>query len=410
MHQVNFDLSLEEISKIEGNAGLDLSIKNNAVTKCEFKITEYKRFYTQAIKGKAALAAPALLARICGTCSNAHILAACKAVESALKITPSSQTQTLRRLLINGLYIRDHALHLYLFVLPDLFNKNSLLDFAEKTPQEHQWLDDAFSVKDAGNQLSILVGGRSVHAPYPQVGGFNHFPDSNQIPIVITKLQSIRPAVIRLIQIFTDCPWFQKQDVPYLALKDGQVCGSDNVCIRQTDYRKYLTHRALAYSQASAYVYKTRPYLTGALARLNLAKNPPPPFPSHNLYHNNLAQAIEILNAIDDSVKILQSADFFPEPLVKSTLSSGEGIGLIEAPRGILYHCLTIKNMVVTDAEILVPTGQNQLCIENDIKNLVNSYLRGDLKNQLEHEIEILIRAYDPCMSCASHFLKIKWA
>jgi len=411
MHQVNLDLSLQEISKIEGGAGLDLSISNNVVTKCEFKITEYKRFYTQAIKGKTALAAPTLLARICGTCSNAHILAACKAVESALKITPSRQTQILRRLVMNGLYIRDHALHLYLFVLPDLFNKNSLLDFDEKIPEEHQWLDDAFSVKDAGNQLSILVGGRSVHAPYPQVGGFNHFPDSTQIPIVITKLQSVRPAVIRLIQIFTDCPWSQNQDVPYLALKNGQVCNSDNVCIRQTDYRQHLTHRILTYSQASAYVYQNRPYLTGALARLNLAKNPPPPFPSHNLYHNNLAQAVEILNAIDDSVAVLQSAEFTPESPIKSTLSSGEGSGLIEAPRGILYHHLTIKDMMVTDAEILVPTGQNQLCIENDIKNLVNNHLHGVLnKNTLRHEIEVLIRAYDPCMSCASHFLKIKWA
>lgn len=412
MHQINLDLSLEEISKIEGNAGLDLSIKNNAVTKCEFKITEYKRFYTQAIKGKAAFAAPALLARICGTCSNAHIMAALQAVELALHITPSPQTLTLRRLIINGLYIRDHALHLYLFVLPDLFNKNSLLDFDDANPEQHQLVHDAFEVKDAGNQLSILTGGRSVHAPLPQIGGFNHVPDSQTIPPVIEKLKTVRPAVLRLIKIFTDCPWDQKQDTPYLALKDGQVCGSDGVCIRQTDYRKHLTHRTLDYSQASAYVYKGRPYLTGALARLNLAKNPPPPFPSHNLYHNNLAQAVEILNAVDDSIKILESVKFQSEPLVKSSIPSGQGIGLIEAPRGILYHHLTIKDMVVIDAEILVPTGQNQLNIANDITNLVNAKLKsGQLdKNTLEHEIEILIRAYDPCMSCASHFLKIKWS
>ena len=120
---------------------------------------------------------------------------------------------------------------------------------------------------------------------------------------------------------------------------------------------------------------------------------------------------MEILNAIDDSIKILESVKFQSEPLVKSSIPSGQGIGLIEAPRGILYHHLTIKDMVVIDAEILVPTGQNQLCIANDITNLVNAKLKSGQfdKTTLEHDIEVLIRAYDPCMSCASHFLKINW-
>ncbi|MBU1499635.1 nickel-dependent hydrogenase large subunit, partial [Patescibacteria group bacterium] len=267
MHQVNLDLSLEEISKIEGGAGLDLSIKNNVVTKCNFKITEYKRFYTQAIKGKAALAAPALLARICGTCSNAHIMAALQAVESALKITPSLQTLLLRRLIMNGLYIRDHALHLYLFVLPDLFNKNSLLDFDDSSPEQHQLVHDAFNVKDAGNQLSILTGGRSVHAPLPQVGGFNQIPKPEAIPPIILKLQTIRPAVLKLIKIFTDCPWDQQQNIPYLAIKNNQVVSSDGINISQSQYRQLLDRKHLDYSQASAYTYKQGSYMTGALAR-----------------------------------------------------------------------------------------------------------------------------------------------
>lgn len=410
MHQVNLDLSLNEISKIEGAAGLDISIKNNQVTKCQFKITEYKRFYTEAIKGKAAIAAPALLARICGTCSNAHILAAISAVENALEIKPSDQTQILRRLILNGLYIRDHALHLYLFVLPDLFNQDSLLDFDDNNPEQHQLVHDAFNVKETGNQLSILIGGRSVHAPLPQVGGFNIVPPAEKIPEIIEKLESVKPAIDRLIKIFTDCPWSQIQTVPYLAFKADQICSSDGLCIRPADYRRHLNHLCLNYSQASAYTYKNEPYLTGALARLNLAETPPPPFPSQNLYHNNLAQALEISAAIDDSIKILNSVRFSPEPLVKPQKNSGEGVGLIEAPRGILYHRLTIEKMIVKNAEILVPTGQNQLCIENDIKNLINEQLKtGFNQAKLEHEIEILIRAYDPCMSCAAHFLKINW-
>ncbi len=410
MHQVNFDLSLEEISKIEGAAALDLSVKDGQVAKCQFKITEYKRFYTQAIKGKAAVAAPALLARICGTCSNAHILAAIKAVEAALQITPSAQTLTLRRLVNNGLIIRDHALHLYVFSLPDLFNRDSLLDFDENDQEQHQLLHDAFQVKDAGNQLSILAGGRSVHAPLPMVGGFLKFPEPTGINKVIKLLQDSRPAVERLIKVFSAWPKSQTQTIPYLAYLDGRIKSSDGLDISETDYRSHLQKKQLNYSQASAYTYKEGFYMTGALARLNLSPNSPAPFPSNNVYHNNLAQAVEILQAIDDSVAILNKTKFASEPLIKPTTNSGEGVGVVEAPRGILYHHLTINNNVVADAEILVPTGQNQLNIENDIKILVNHQLQDEVDQaQLAHEIEVLVRAYDPCMSCAAHFLKINW-
>jgi len=441
MHQVNLDLSLEDISKIEGSAGLNLSIKDGKVEKCQLKITEYKRFYTQAIRGKAAIAAPTLLARICGTCSNAHIMAALEAVENALKITPSPQTMLLRRLINNGLIIRDHALHLYIFVLPDLFNKDSLLEFDDQNKEQHQLLHDTFDVKDAGNQLSILTGGRSVHAPFPMVGGFVKYPDQNKLPEVIKKLKAIRPAVLRLIKIFQNSNFTLNRDMPYLAIKNqdysyltGNIISSDKVNLKPEDYRKQLKKVELPYSHASAYTYNNTSYYVGALARLNLnktslhqqtTKDTQPAlklFPSKNAFHNNLAQAIEILNAIDDSLDILQTTQFKPEPLVKAQTNSGAGFGIIEAPRGILYHRLTIENNVVKDAEILVPTGQNQLNIEQDIKLLVNQKLGSvtprassepeisdKLKAKLEKDIEVLIRSYDPCMSCASHFLKVNW-
>ena len=440
MHQVNLDLSLEDISKIEGSAGLNLSIKDGVVNKCQLKITEYKRFYTQAIRGKSAIAAPTLLARICGTCSNAHIMAALEAVENALGITPTPQTLTLRRLIINGLIIRDHALHLYIFVLPDLFQKDSLLDFDDKDEEQHQLLHDTFDVKDAGNQLSILTGGRSVHAPFPMVGGFVKYPDPTKLSEVIEKLKAIRPAVLRLIKIFQDSDFSLERDMPYLATKNsdysylhGNIVSSDGVNIEPQDYRKQLKHKSLDYSHASAYTYKDTSYYVGALARMNLnksalhyrtgqdTKSALQVFPSKNAFHNNLAQAIEILNAIDDSLDILNSTEFKPEPLEKAARTTGEGFGVIEAPRGMLYHHLTIQDNVVKNAEILVPTGQNQLNMEEDIKLLVQNRLKTfhpgmestDLpekfKTELETDIEVLIRSYDPCMSCASHFLKVIW-
>jgi len=438
MHKINLDLSLEDISKIEGAAGLDLSIKNGQVEKVHFKITEYKRFYTQAIRNKSALAAPALLARICGTCSNAHIMAALEAVENALNITPSPQTMTLRRLIINGLIIRDHALHLYIFALPDLFAKDSLLQFDDKDPIQHQLLHDTFDVKDAGNQLSILTGGRSVHAPYPLVGGFLKFPDNQKIPSIIQQLKTIRPAVLRLIKTFFDCPFELNRNIPYLATKNsdfnfltGNIVSSDSINIPPEKYRQNLKHITLPYSQASAYTYKNTSYMTGALARLNLNKQALNKntqkhasqslslFPSKNVFHNNLAQAIEILHSINDSIDILQTTTFKPENPIKPSITSGTGFGIVEAPRGILYHKLDIKDNIIQDAEILVPTGQNQLNIEADIKLIVNqrlkksnlnsSELTDKLKSKIQQDIEVLIRAYDPCMSCAAHFLKINW-
>src|SRR3972149_9989072 len=179
MHNQSFDLTLSEISKIEGAAALDLSVRDGKVIDLKFKLTEYKRFYTQGIRGKTVSAVPQLLARICGTCSNAHIMCSVEAIEKALEIIPSAQTMIMRRLAINGLMIRDHGLHLYVFALPDLLGKDSILEFDESNPEEKQFLEDTFCVKKAGNMLSVAFGGRSVHAPYLTIGGFLKFPSAD---------------------------------------------------------------------------------------------------------------------------------------------------------------------------------------------------------------------------------------
>jgi len=210
----NFDINLEEISKIEGAASLELKVRNNKIEDLKFSISEWKRFYTQAIKGKPAAAIPQLVARICGTCSNAHLLAAIEAVEKAFDIVPSAQTMLLRKLLYYGLIIRDHALHLYVFSLPDLFGKDSILDFDENDPIQHELLDDTFSVKEVGNQLSIVVGGRSVHAPQPMIGGFLKLPELAQIKNLKNDLLNIRSKILKLIQIYLESKDYQVLKAP----------------------------------------------------------------------------------------------------------------------------------------------------------------------------------------------------
>ncbi|MEK7576302.1 MAG: nickel-dependent hydrogenase large subunit [Patescibacteria group bacterium] len=426
----SFDLTLDRLTKLEGSASLEIRVKDNKVEHVHFKITEFKRFFTKALEGKPIIALPQLLSRICGTCSNAHIMASIEACERALGITPSAQTMRLRTLTMYGLNIRDHALHLYLFALPDMFGKDAFLDFDENDPIQHQLLHDAFEIKAAGNFLSILVAGRSVHAMYPTIGGFIHFPDAAGIEEVIKKLEAIRPAVLRLIKTFEDAQFHFERETVFVALvpKDrfgfinGIIRTSEGDAIPEEKFGEHLEHVVLPYSQGSAYKLEGKAFMVGALSRLNLAKDLLHPhtkesigktldlFPSIDVYRNNLAQAIEILHSIDDGLDILRNEKIVSEPIIKGQNRDAEGVGVVEAPRGTLYHKVQLaSNGIVTKGEVVVPTGQNQINIEEDIARLVEDIIEDVPKEKMGYEIEKLIRAYDPCMSCAAHFLKIKW-
>ena len=430
MHKV--DLSLDEITKVEGAASLKVKVEDGKIQNVQFGIEEYKRFYTTAMKGKPIIALPQLLARICGTCSNAHLLASIEACEHALDITPSPQSMMLKKLVMYGLNIRDHALHLYLFALPDMYKKDAFLDFDESDPEQHQHLHDAFDIKAAGNYLSQIIGGRSVHAMHPTIGGFNHFPTKEEVAEAIKKLEAIRPAVMRCIETFKNSDFHLDIQTQYMALVPKDVFGylegcintGDGMCVEEADYRNHLEHVVVPYSQASGYSYKGKSYLVGALARLNLAKellhqrtkeSVPEAvgmFPSTNVFHNNLAQAIEILHCVDHAIELLQNNEIVPEAPIKKPGREAVGIGVVEAPRGTLYHKVVLgADGIVKEGEVIVPTGQNQINIEKHVGALVEELIpRDDVDEaKLQWEIEKLIRAYDPCMSCASHFLKIDW-
>jgi len=426
----DFDISMEHLTKIEGNASLFIRVKNDKVTDVNFKTVEYKRFFTEALKGKPLAAVPQHLARICGTCSNAHLLCSLEACENALGIKPSEQTNLLRALTMHGLIIRDHALHLYLFVLPDIYGKDAFLDFDENNEEEYQLLRDGFDVKAAGNFLATLIAGRSVHATYPTIGGFLHFPDKNGIAEAIKKLKIVRPAALRLIKIFQEAPFHFDRKTHYMALVPdgnysyikGKIVTSSGLSFSEDEFREHLEHVVLPYSQASAYEYEGESYMVGALARMNLAKDKLHPqtkkslgeilnlFPSTDIFYNNLAQAIEILHSIDESIELLTNNIFSPEPIIKKSSREAVGIGVIEAPRGTLYHKIALRaDGIIKEGEVIVPTSQNQINIEQDVGRLVENLLPDTPKDKIVLEIEKLIRAYDPCMSCAAHFLKVKW-
>lgn len=436
-----FDLSLEHMTKMEGNASLHLKVEDGKVKDVKFSVEEYKRFFTEAIKGKDINAVPSHLARICGTCSNSHIMCSIEACENALGIKPTEQTKILRSLTMHGLIIRDHALHLYLFCMPDIFGKDAFLDLDEGNPVQHQILHDGFDVKSAGNFLATLIAGRSVHATYPTIGGFLHFPDQTGVDEAKNKLQNIRPAVLRLIEIFKNAPWHFDRKTKYMGLVpentfgyiQGSIVTSIGEKFEEKDFHDHLEKTVLPYSQAVGYTYQDEGYMVGALARMNLAKDKLHPktkeslgdilniFPSTDIFYNNLAQAIEILHGIDESIDILSKNKFVREDIIKPDFAKATlgatGVGVIEAPRGTLYHKVVLgENGKVASGEVVVPTGQNQINIERDIAVLVQKLIDESSsantepdKNKITFEIEKLIRAYDPCMSCAAHFLKVEW-
>ncbi len=428
MHGQDFDISIKNFSKIEGHASLDIKVRGKKVESVKFGITENKRFFEEAVRGQSYESAPQLMSRICGTCSIAHLLCCIEALEKALSVTPTKQALLLKKLAMYGLIIRDHALHLYLFCLPDVFGKDSILEFDEGNALEHQLLHDAFAVKKAGNNLSVLAAGKAVHAPYPVVGGFLQVPDKNGIKKSAKELAAIRKKVLKLIKIYFD--WQEKfvRETHFVALTtddfsflSGQICSSLNKCIQEENYAGHLEKVVIPYSTATGFKFEGGNYMVGALARLNLgkenlhkntkrdAKKYLERFPSKNIFDNNLAQAIEILHAIDHSIEMLSKNKFLDEEPQEIKPHAGTGVGVIEAPRGTLYYKVAVNGKgIIENAAVIVPTQQNQINIENDIRKLVQD-LVDENKDKIVLEIEKLVRAYDPCMSCASHFIKVNW-
>ena len=425
MHSKDFDIVVDPVSKIEGHAELDIRVRNGEVEHVKLKINENKRFYTQAVRGKNFNSIPQLVSRICGTCSVAHLNCSTEALEKALNVEPSQQTKLIRKLSMYGLNIRDHAMHLYLFCLPDIFKKDSVLDFEGK---DAQWIKDAFEVKAAGNALSTLVLGRAVHGMYAQIGGYAKVPEKEQMKQTVEKLKSVRQKVLKLIDLFYNRDFVYKRKTNHVALitKDysfleGEIQSSTGICIPEINYWDHLERVVIPYSQAVGYKFDKADYMVGALSRMNMNKAAMHPetkkdagkyisvFPSDNIYHNNLAQAIEILHCIDHSIEILESSEFTAEKKAPPQGKASKGVGVLEAPRGTLYYMMELDGAgTIKFANIITPSQQNQINMEDDFRGYIPTILDWD-KHDIEHELEKMIRAYDPCFSCASHFLKINW-
>ncbi len=428
MHKAIDHLTIEGISKTEGHASLEVKLEGKEVKEVRLKIDENRRFYKKAALGKNILALNQSLSRICGTCSAAHQFATLKAIEDALTIPVSEKEKIMRKLLYYGNMIRDHGMHLYLFSLPDVFGYDSILDF---TKDHKDLIKEGFKVQETGAKVAEMIGGRAIHQLNISLKGFNTNLNYEDIENMMTLLKEIRKPVIKLINIYNK--WDASLKINELhqgALKNedfGFLEGKIIIEGKEIKSKNYLDHITALwkdYSHSYSYLYNKEPYLLGALARMNINKDSihhktkrhvPPLFPSTNIFHNNVAQAVEILHCIDDSLTLLKQLLKEKEikPLTKSLPSLSKekkGYAVIEAPRGLLYYYFLIDDKgTVKDVEIITPTAQNHAHMELAIKQLIEE--NTDVgKKTLVNMIESLIRAYDPCFSCASHFLKVRWS
>ena len=428
-------LTINHLTKIEGHATLTLQVDGVKVKKCELSSIEGSRYFEGIVKGRRYDEAPEITSRICGICSCAHTIAAIMAVEDGFGVQPSKQTMQLRKLLTIGERIRSHATHLYFLALPDYFGVDSAIAMLPKHKKEVQ---RALRLMKAGNEIIRTVGGRDLHPVSAQVGGFLRVPSAREMRALRESLKPMRADALATAKLFgnlkipeferkTDClSLYTGRDYPIL---EGRLkCETRE--FERKDYGKYFREYQEPYSTANFVVKEGKSYMVGALARVNnnfkflhpsarkIAADAGVVFPKCNPFLNNFAQSLELVHYAEESVGLcekLENAKF--EPLAPARVGKGKGATGIEVPRGILWHYYEFDDRgVITGANIVTPTAQNLRNMQDDIRALLPGLLgkagkgKGGLsKEKIVLEVEKLIRSYDPCFSCSTHFLKVKW-
>ena len=414
-------ITLDHITKIEGHARLTVKIKDGAVKKCSLKIFEGSRYFEGIVKGKHYSDLPDITSRICGVCSVSHTVASIKAIENAFGLKVSEQTRLLRELLIIGGVLQSHVLHLYFLVLPDYYGCSSAIELAKK---DASLVKRALLIKRTANNMVSTIAARDVHPISAVIGGFTRLPEQSKLNGLIKDLSLIKSDAEQTIKLFKglDYPDFKKESDKF-ALTGNSYFYSDkvisckgNLCIQTNEYDQHFKEYFKSGSTAEFAWRKGKSYAVGALARLTVNKSVLSEYSKKivndldpdNPFHNNIAQAIELYEGIIQAIKILKNLKLKNEKLKEIKLKACEGIGALEAPRGILFHKYKFnKKGICKFANITTPTTQNLPHLEQAIKEYLPCILDKS-EEEIKLQIEKLIRAYDPCISCSTHFLEFK--
>ena len=430
---MNKDVSVNvhHVTRVEGHGNIVLDVKNGSIKKVQWQVPEAPRFFEAMLRGRYYDDLRPITSRICGICSIGHSLASLKATEDALKVSPSSQSQILRRLAINGENMQSHILHIGYLAAPDLFGVGSVFPLVGSKHQDT--LLKIVKLHRLSNEMSDLICGRTTHPIRLVVGGFSMVPSEKQLKDLKEKLQdAIQPAqdVAAAVHSVADrLPEFTREteyiglssDVEY-AFYDGYINSTDTGPFQE--YKKYeqvMQEYVVPQSTAKYAKHVRKSYMVGALARYNLNSKQLHPLAQetaklfhlkpicYNPYMNTIAQIVEFVHNIEDSliqIDTLLDHGIKDEKPVKVKKSTGTGVGIVEVPRGILVHEYEIKNNICTRANCVIPTNQNHANIQHDMEELVPQILDKSEK-EIELTLEMLVRAYDPCISCSTHYLQV---
>lgn len=425
-------ITVQALARVEGEGGLTIRLRNGEVEGVELRIYEPPRFFEAFLRGRSALEVPDITARICGICPVAYQMSSVHALEKIIGMTLPPELRTLRRLLYCGEWIESHSLHVYLLHAPDFLGFESALAYAQSSPAAAEVVRRGLRLKKTGNAILRAVGGREVHPINVRVGGFYRLPRREELEALIPELIWARGAALETVRWTASFPFPDfDDDYEFVALRhpdeypmnEGRLVSSDQLDIAAEEFAHHFIEYQVPHSnalQARRLASSRGAYFVGPLARWNLNADRASPFvqeaaratgitfPNRNPFSSIVVRALEILLAVEEALRIIDS--YKPPSLahVEYVPRAGVGHAITEAPRGILYHRYeTDKQGMIMQATIVPPTSQNQLQMEHDLRRIAPRLVHLPEAEAALHA-EHVIRNYDPCISCSTHFLKLK--
>ncbi|GGK65657.1 Ni/Fe hydrogenase subunit alpha [Amphritea balenae] len=425
MSKRNLSIRVPILARVEGEGAMDLDIRDGAIEKLQLRIYEPPRFFEKFLEGRAYHEIPDVVARICGICPVAYQVSAVNAIESAFNMDPGPWVKAMRRLIYLGEWIESHALHIHLLALPDFFGYQSGIAMAKDHPAE---VRRGLKLQNLGNEIMRCIGARSVHPVSIKVGGLHKAPDDAKLARLLRALEEALPEALEM------CDWLASIPLPddqqtfnctalkaaNYAVEDGILVSSTGLNLKPEQYDQHFTEFHQPQSTALWSHMDGEAYLVGPLARMNLTAQTMPAisqpvmhkfahrFPSNNMFDSMLARGIEIVFAMQEAISILQGYSRPQHSFIESTPQESQGQGWSEAPRGLLWHHYELDRQgIVRKARLVPPTSQNQARIEQDLHRSLLNFGLDNSDDDIRLHCEKVIRNYDPCISCATHFLKL---